>query len=945
MHHSRSAIRLSTFLVATLGFLTFGTAISSAAESQQMMLSGQGKDDPVQWDFMVNGGMNANKWSKIGVPSNWELQGFGVYEYGRPVPKDGWSKLQGKYKRTFTPPANWNGLKVYIVFEGVMTDTQAFINGASAGPMHQGGYYQFRYDISKLLKFGQENLLEVTVDDESANASINSAERRGDYWNYSGIFRPVYLQADPRQSIDRVAINAKADGTFAADVYLNGIAPADANGGWAVEAQVMDMAGAPVGPVFSQTRAADGGDAIHLAAKFDSPRLWNAEQPNLYQVEFRLKNAAGVVHSLRQKFGFRTIEARPGEGLFVNGSRIMLKGADRHCFWPDSGRTTSDQVSRDDIRVLKEMNMNAVRCSHYPPDIHFLDDCDELGIYVLDELAGWHAKYDDATGHRLVGEMLTRDVNHPSILFWDNGNEGGWNTNLDGDFAKWDPQQRHVLHPWALFDGINTKHYPNYQTVAQLCSANDPFFPTEMLHANYDGGGGAGLEDFWDVMQKSKVSAGGIIWAFLDEDVKRVDMGGKLDSWTNNAPDGILGPYREKEGSFYAIRQIWCPISVTRKEDGSFALTNHYAFLDAKQCSYIWEGRNYEKPVTGPPATTKVVWTVTGTGPDSIPPGKTGTLPMPTGNSAVGPADAIALTVKDPNGQELWTYVWPEKSFNSYRDWATAQASAKISTSDAADAITATVGDLSLQFNKTTGELAGATRAGKTFSFKNGPHLVTGDAKLTSFTQSGEGGDVILTASYTGNMKSVIYRIHPNGWLSIDYVYNLTGAHDFFGVGFDYPEANIKGMTYLGNGPATVYKNRLTGGTLDIWTKQYNNTTVGDPDDLAPGSHFDYPPFKGYYSGVRWVQLNTTEGPITAVVNQDDLFVQICAPKIPTIVSQTTKAWVKYPETNISFLHAIPPIGAKAVGAGSSGPQGQTPVATGDYKGSISLYFGEIPAN
>ena len=112
-----------------------------------------------------------------------------------------------------------------------------------------------------------------------------------------------------------------------------------------------------------------------------------------------------------------------------------------------------------DVRLIKEMNMNAVRMSHYPPDAHFLEACDELGLYVLDELAGWQGSYDTPTATRLVGEMVRRDVNHPSILFWDNGNEGGWNTDVDGEFAKWDPQHRPVLHPWEKFSGIDTNHY------------------------------------------------------------------------------------------------------------------------------------------------------------------------------------------------------------------------------------------------------------------------------------------------------------------------------------------------------------------------------------------------------------------------------------------------------------------------------------------------------
>src|SRR6185437_9445065 len=120
-----------------------------------------------------------------------------------------------------------------------------------------------------------------------------------------------------------------------------------------------------------------------------------------------------------------------------------------------------------------------------------LDACDELGLYVLDELAGWHGRYDTPTGHRLVEEMVTRDVNHPSILFWDNGNEGGFNTDLDDDFAKWDPQRRNVLHPWAAFRGIDTKHYPNWSDLHEHLGGEDVYFPTEMLHGLYNGGAAA----------------------------------------------------------------------------------------------------------------------------------------------------------------------------------------------------------------------------------------------------------------------------------------------------------------------------------------------------------------------------------------------------------------------------------------------------------------------
>ena len=205
----RSSVRYAALLVVLLA----SVARAANTKTQYEYLSGLGKDDPVKWEFQCDKGQNAGKWSTIGVPSSWELQGFGIYTYGRVTPPGGWSsvRVHGIYKRTFTTPAKWRDRAVFIDFEGVMTDTQVTLNGQSAGPLHQGGYYAFKYDITHLLKpAGQKNDIQVEVDDESANASVNHAERRGDYWNYSGIFRPVPLEAVPKTFIDHIAINATA---------------------------------------------------------------------------------------------------------------------------------------------------------------------------------------------------------------------------------------------------------------------------------------------------------------------------------------------------------------------------------------------------------------------------------------------------------------------------------------------------------------------------------------------------------------------------------------------------------------------------------------------------------------------------------------------------------------------------------------------------------------
>jgi len=244
-----------------------------AQETEVQYLSGTDKDHMVQWDFLINNGMNKDKWSKIGVPSNWELQGFGSYLYGN-VNKE--INETGLYKFEFIVSKTWKRKKVFIVFEGSMTDSEVKINGKPAGPIHQGSFYQFKYEISELLYWDRKNLLEVSVTKESGNESVNRAERLSDYWVFGGIFRPVYLKAVPSQYIDRVAIDAKADGSFYMDVYTKGAGRAKT-----VTAQLQTLNGKPFGERLTATVNKDTTGKAVIRGTFTKPALWNPEFPNL----------------------------------------------------------------------------------------------------------------------------------------------------------------------------------------------------------------------------------------------------------------------------------------------------------------------------------------------------------------------------------------------------------------------------------------------------------------------------------------------------------------------------------------------------------------------------------------------------------------------------------------------------------------------------------------
>lgn len=550
----------------TLGLVIIGAAIllplrlqAEGPKTEIEYLSGHGPKDAVPWDFHIEGGRRSGEATTIPVPSNWELHGFGNYTYGLVSPQP---PECGFYSKKFTVPEDWSGRRINLVFNGVMTDATVKVNGRLAGPTHIGAFYQFKYDITKLLKKekGAENLFEVEVAKISSNPDTHKAEHSGDYWVFGGIFRPVWLEALPARWIEQVAIDAQANGKLTADLTLGFQGPGQLDGTKLVpetiEGQILDANGKPAGEPFTQAIPGGGVGRLRVSTQIKAPALWTAETPNLYLLRVSRKSGDQVVHTVTKRFGFRTFEVRDGQGLFLNGQRILLKGVNRHCFRPETGRALDAEDGYEDVRLIKSMNMNAVRMSHYPPDEAFLDACDELGLYVLDELSSWWHGHNTEIGRRLVREMVEHDVNHPSILFWDNGNESGWNRDLDGDFALYDPQQRRVLHPWDPFSGLDTLHYPSYDAISRHLKGPNLVMPTEFLHGLYDGGGSAGLEDYWKAITESPFGAGGFIWVFADEGVRRDDQKGRIDVFGAYAPDGLVGPHHEKEGSYYTVRDI-----------------------------------------------------------------------------------------------------------------------------------------------------------------------------------------------------------------------------------------------------------------------------------------------------------------------------------------------------------------------------------------------------
>ena len=951
---------------------------TASQETQRLYLSGHGCDDMVEWDFQCLDGKTgsnpgrsqapgAAKWTKIGVPSCWELQGFGTYQYGMrfygKATAEGIADERGLYRHEFTLPAEWAGRQILLVFEAAFTEIRVQMNGRKAGNgTYQGGYTRHTIDVSDRVFFGKnkKNRLEVEVLKESTVPQVNLAERRADYWNFGGIWRPVFIIAKPLNNIQRVAIDARHDGRFRADVFLSRALP-----GSSVSVSIVDGKGTTVadGPAFT---VAGDRSTVEFSAK--GIKAWNAEQPHLYTAVFTLQDSQGrTLHVERQRFGFRTIEYRhsyesPGgeagrhvygcqeDGLFINGRKVIVKGANRHSFRPESGRTLSKAKNIEDVLLIKSMNMNAVRLSHYPADPEFLDACDSLGLYVECEQPGWHWPHETVIGSQIVEEMVTRDVNHPSIIFWSNGNEGGFNYELEPVFTKFDIQKRVVLYPWANRNGFETKHYRSWGETAEYMRQKEIFMPTEFLHGLYDGGHGAGLSDYWKLMMANPRCAGGFLWDLMDQGVVRTDLSPNtpqaspvIDCMGNFGSDGIVGPHMEKEGSFYTIREVWSPVRWKYYDSGRVYIQNCYNFTNLKECRFTY--RLLQMPDYGK-TDVKVVLEGQLESPDAEP-GETAQLQIPRSD-----ADVLLLTATDPDGKEIFTWGHQMTTrFGNLKKKTLKENTTPYTATEEGGELLVRHGKRQYTFSKETGRLMGVSVDGRKLSFGNGPRFVAAKRsdrsqdgfynhddkeafqKKTDYTEYADQGtfagftrtDSTLVANYRhGSLEKVTWRFLADGGLYMDAECTFFGVVDLKALCFDYPEQLVKSKQWVGKGPYRVWQNRMEGPQYGLWQNDYN--------DPIPGESFEYPEFKGYFSGVSWLQLTTTEG---------RLGVEGTALKVGVYAPRDGRDHLLYtlPETGLALLKVIPAVRNKVNTTDLNGPSAQPSWSKGKSHFTAILRF------
>lgn len=501
-------------------------------------------------DFWLPG-FDDSKWGVIPVPANVEMEGHGIPIYVnikypwtwhgvKPtppiVPPDDPNNTVNAYRREFELPKDWNGRRVLITFDGVNSFFYLWVNGQKVG-LGKDSRTPVEFDLTKYVKPGK-NLIAV----ENFRWNDGSYLEDQDFWRLSGIFRDVYLWSPPAVHIRDFEVKTEFDGDYRNAKLLLGVIvtnTVDAEAVVTVDATLLDPAGKTVcSPKIELKTPAHAEYQAAVIADVTSPEKWTAETPNLYKLLLTLKNSEDkVLEVIPVNVGFRQVEIKNGD-LLVNGQRILIKGVDRHEHDPDRGQAVMVERMIQDIRVMKEHNINAVRCSHYPNQPAWYDLCDRYGIYLIDEAnieshgmgygAGTLAKdpqFAAAHLNRTV-RMVERDKNHPSVIIWSLGNEAGFGPNFEAT-ADW-IHQRDPSRPVHYERAGNDPHtdiicpmYPSPGTLAKYADGDQkrPFIMCEYSHAM--GNSSGDMWSYWSQIYSKPHLQGGFIWDWVDQGLRQ----------------------------------------------------------------------------------------------------------------------------------------------------------------------------------------------------------------------------------------------------------------------------------------------------------------------------------------------------------------------------------------------------------------------------------------
>ena len=578
---------------------------------------------------------DVTNWKEIKVPSNWELEGYGIPIYTNityPYPKnppfiDHSDNPVGSYRRTFIFPQVWEGRRTYLHFEAGTSAMYIWVNGEKVG-YTENTKSPAEFDITKYVKPGK-NLVAVEVYRWSDGSYLEDQ----DFWRMSGIDRNVYLYSTNQVRIADFFAHPDLDGTFkngnlSVDISLKNFNPQTVN--TSLEVSLLDDNGSKI---FGQTQntsiQANSTSSATITKSISSPKLWSNETPYLYTLLLTLKDEKGRhIESTSAKIGFRKVELTNGQ-LLVNGKRIIVRGVNMHEHNEITGHYQDRETMMKDIRTMKQFNINAVRCSHYPNNTLWLKLCDQYGLFLVDEanieshgmgaelqgwfdkskhpayLKEWHAMHMDR-----IYNLVERDKNHPSVILWSMGNECG-NGPVFHDAYKWikERDKTRLVQFEQAGENENTDivcpMYPGMKRMkkyADSSSVSRPFIMCEYAHAM--GNSSGNFQEYWDIIRSSKNMQGGFIWDWVDQGLLTKDevgrtywgFGGDFGSqnYTNDENfnhNGLVWPDRTPHPGLFEVKKVYQNIFFKTADlnKGIITVVNDFNYTNLSDYSFSYE--------------------------------------------------------------------------------------------------------------------------------------------------------------------------------------------------------------------------------------------------------------------------------------------------------------------------------------------------------------------
>lgn len=569
-----------------------------------------------------------SKWVDMPVPGNWEFNGYGIPIYvsagfgfrATPPHIDREDSPVGAYRHEFSLPDSWDGRKVFIHFEGGTNAMYVWINGQEVG-YTENSKSPAEFDITPYLRKGK-NTLACQVHKYSDGSYLEDQ----DMWRMGGINRSVYLYSTAQTRIIDFFAHPDLDknyknGLFSIDVKLKNYTPNSVT--QSAEIALVDKNGKTVFRKSEKVAIpANNTNDFVVSGNVSSPLKWTAETPNLYTLLLTLKDEKGsVVEVLSHKIGFRKIEITDGQ-VFVNGKKILIKGVNLHEFNYKTGQVVSEEIMMRNIQLMKELNINAVRTSHYPQPPLWYKLCDEYGLYLVDEAnveshgLGYgpdnvsnFPEWLDAHMHRMEC-LIERDKNHASVIFWSLGNEAsnGKAFFTMYDWAKERDKSRPVQYEQAYQKDPNTDiichMYPSWANMTRDAAKDlgRPYIMCEYGHAM--GNSMGNFHDYWELMRTSKNMQGGFIWEWYNHGYKAKDeqgreywaFGGDLGGYNrehseNFCMDGIVTPDLKYMPHTYIVKKTYQNILFASKDLGNGIITviNDFKFTDLTNKNYTYK--------------------------------------------------------------------------------------------------------------------------------------------------------------------------------------------------------------------------------------------------------------------------------------------------------------------------------------------------------------------